>query len=109
MKFNFTLQYRAGNHNTICPELAQLILRKGHNYAGSLAYSQSGPHAYRCLGWRDHDAVVRHVEPNVKKTFGDKIWSKLAGKTTSTSAHRSVAIPITITLKLYLFLTLPPQ
>ena len=60
-----------GSRNTICFELAQLTLRKGHNYADSLAHSQTRPQAYWCLGWRDHEVVVGNVEPNVETTFGE--------------------------------------
>ena len=71
-----------GSHNTICSTLAQLILRKGHNYADSQAHLQAGPQAYQCLGWRGHEVVIRDVEPSVEKSFRDNFWSELVGETT---------------------------
>ena len=41
-------------------ESAQLILRKRQKnyYEDSLAHSQAGSQAYRCLGWRDREEIV---------------------------------------------------
>ena len=47
-----------GGPTTICSKLAQLTLRKGHNYADSQAHSQAGFQAYRYLGWRDRGLGV---------------------------------------------------
>ena len=98
-----------GNHNTICSKLVQLSLRKGHNYEDSQAYSQGGPQAYRCLGWRDREVVVGDVEPKVETTFTDSFWRELVGQTTSSSVYRLATITKTSSLKLCLLLLLPPQ
>ena len=66
-----------GSHNKICSKLAQITLRKGHNYADSLAHSQAGPQAYRCLGWRDREVVVGvAVKVGVEVKVGDHFWSE---------------------------------
>ena len=59
-----------GSLNAICSELAQHTLRKGQNYADSLAHSQASSKAYRYLEWRDREVVVGNMESNVEATFG---------------------------------------
>ena len=47
-----------GSHITICSKLAQLTLRKAHNYADSQAHLQAGYQAYQYRGWRDGEVGV---------------------------------------------------
>ena len=51
--------YCTGNRTTtICSKLAQLILRKRHNYADSQAHPPAGSQAYRCLRRCDREVSV---------------------------------------------------
>ena len=59
-----------GSHNTVCSKLAQLTLRKEHNYADSLVHSQAGPQTHWYLGRRDREVGVGDVKSNVETKFG---------------------------------------
>ena len=67
-----------GYHTTVYFKLAQLSLRKGHNYTDSQAHSQAGSQACQCLGWQKRGvSKIGEASPSSSGTNQNKFYPGL--------------------------------
>ena len=68
-----------GSRTIVYFKLAQLSLRKGHNYADSQAHSQAGSQACRCLWWQNRGvSEIGEVSPSSSATKQSNFYPVLS-------------------------------